>query len=168
MIPWSPGQRGVVTCGGCGGTLVVNEISLHEEPAWCCWDVFPLWFEETLKGSGLVEAPDADGAWPYRQLRGAHRLTLPIAISGYYDKDGEAYADEWVGLQTNVEYLKANVFDMRDSGTPVASWDATLTLPDASERTAEVKVGNLRIGKRVQGVFLCSFDLTIIPGVFSA
>ena len=159
--------QGAVACDPCNGELVINGISLHQEPAWCCWDLFPIWFGDERKGTGLVEQPAADGAWAYAQRRKSLTVTLPLALSGYYATDGSRYTDEWVGLQTNLEYLRENLFDMRSSGTPVASWDATLTMPNSDERTATVQLGPLQIGKNMRAVFLCSFQLTIIEGAFT-
>jgi hypothetical protein len=160
-------QRGGVACSTATGELEINGISLHMAPAWCTSTLLNLWMTADVKGAGFVEQPDAHGGWAYRQLDAVTKRTMPLALSGRYAWNGDEYDDEWTGLQTNVNYLRENLFDMRDgSGLSVPSWEATLTMPDGEERFATVRVGNWQFGENVQAVTKTSFDLTIISGSF--
>lgn len=157
---------GYVNCDDCNGQLIINGFSLHQEPAWCCWDVVPLWFDADRKGTGYVEQPAADGAWGYPQYDGATKITMPLMVSGFWLPDGSRASNEWEGLQANLTTLRDNVFDMRDAGVPVDYWDAELHMPNGDVRTARVRVDSLRPGDHVRALYRMSFALTILTGSF--
>lgn len=149
------------------GVLEIDGVSLHQAPAWCCWDLYPLWFAHQLKGIDVVQQPDAHGGWAYPRYRSTTTVTLPLAVSGFFAPNGTKFSNQWVGLETNLAYLRDTIFDMVDgTGTPVASWPATLTMPSGTVLDADVQLSNLTPGAHVDAICKCSFDLTVVGGKF--
>jgi hypothetical protein len=158
---------GSIQVDTCMGDLTINSISLLQEPWLCCWDLSPLWFGPELKGQDLIEQPDAHGGWAYPQFDQATTYPLPLMVSGYFNHTTLARNDNpYIGFEENLAYLQDNIFDMRSSGVPVASWEAILTMPSGDTRTADVKVTRLVPGKHVGGLWACSFQLTVVQGAF--
>jgi hypothetical protein len=129
---------------GCTGTLTINSIALNG-PAWDIPDLTALWIEATQRGEDRL-IPGAVGVIPYRRRLTVTEHTLGMWIVGDTDRTGAANADAWIGLQANIEYLRANVVDPTNltDGTRVA----TLTMPNGSTRTANIHV----TGMRIQGI----------------
>lgn len=129
---------------GCTGTLTINSIALNG-PAWDIPDLTALWIETTQRGEDRL-IPGAIGVLPYRRRLTVTEHTLGMWIIGDTDRTGAPNADAWVGLQANIEYLRANVVDPTNltDGTRVAS----LTIPGGATRNANIHV----TGMRIQGV----------------
>lgn len=164
--------NGGISCEDATGELVVNGVPFNFPPCWCCPDLTRLWMPNPFKGVGSVAQPDADGSWGYPQhFDGDTGLVLPFVLTGHYDhttQEPVAAGGEWEALQATIDYLRAEVFDMRDAGTRVASWEATLTMPSGEVREADVRMGPLELGQHAKAAYLASFTITVLSGSFRA
>lgn len=119
------------------GTLTINSVSMHTS-AWQVLDVRPLYLPTDYRGGNVV-IPGASGrrAYPYRVDEAKH--SLPMWITGVYDRNGNtSTGNKYQGLQTNLEYLRANV--LTPPTAPSSTLAATLLMPDSTTRTANVQV----------------------------
>lgn len=150
------------------GTLTINGVSMHTA-AWVVNDVRPLYLPNAYRGGNVV-IPGASGrrAYPYRVDQASH--SLPMWITGVYDRTGAAHSNKYTGLQTNLEYLRANI--LTPPTAPTATLSASLLMPDATTRTAEVQVlgvetRGVRASQEHPEVFLAVLELVIPSGRFA-
>lgn len=120
---------------GCTGTLEIEDFLLNT-PAWDIPSLVRLWAEADVRGENKL-LPGAPGlrSYPTRLTQSEHDLAF--FIFGDTALDGSAIADAWEGLQDHLDALWTNVFAPVTTGTGTRS--ATLTMPDGSERLAEVQ-----------------------------
>lgn len=138
---------------GCTGNLTIGGVDLNG-PAWDIPDLTPLWIEATQRGEDRL-IPGAIGVLAYRRRLTVTEHSLAMVIIGDMDRTGNPVADAWVGLQDNIEYLRANVVD------PTNLTDGTrtgvLVMPSGATRTADVHVTGMRLS-----------DLSGADGVFTS
>lgn len=133
------------------GRLVIDDIDMHG-PGWCMGDLTALWGEaEVRSGSTIIDG--APGRRENEVLIDETEHTLGLKICGETNQDGDLYPDPWVGLETNIAYLRANVVDPPTVGL---TRPATLHMPSGAQRTADVQVLFLRLGEALGGYSLRS------------
>lgn len=150
------------------GTLTINGVSMHTA-AWVVNDVRPLYLPNAYR-SGSVIIPGASGRRPYPYRVDEAEHVLPMWITGVYDRTGAAHSNKYTGLQTNLEYLRANV--LTPPSAPTATLSASLLMPDATTRTADVQVlgidtRGVRASNEHPEVFLAALNLVIPSGRFA-
>jgi len=143
---------------GCLGTLTISTHSLAT-PAWDIPDLTPLWFSAGSRGESIV-MPGADGRRSNPSRLDEIEVDLLFLVNGEVDRLGSPYSDPWVGLETNLEWLWTNVLVPIDNGR--GTRPATLTLPSAATRTANVRTDPLDlIGESIDDPTLVEFNLTL-------
>lgn len=149
--------------------LTINGIALAG-PAWDVPLLMPLWMEDEIRGDNLV-LPGAAGRRSFPRRIDEMTHTLNLWVNGYANQAGTPYtaaqAVSGFGLVTNLNFLRANVFDPVSTGRGVQV--ATLTMPGGiATRTANVQVTPLRmIGNANTAEQLFSFTMTIPAGRFT-
>ena len=136
-----PSTPDVLNCDECLGRLTINTVDMHTS-AWCVLDVLPLYLPSDYR-VGNVLLPGVAGTSAYAYLVDEGHYALPMLLTGMVDQAGVLYADRWTGLQTNLAYLYTNV--VSPPASPAATRAATLLMPDATTRTANVQVLPLRL-----------------------
>src|ERR1043165_5436525 len=99
----------------CQGALTIAGVSMHT-PAWIVVVLTPLWVKVDTRGGPNRAIPGIAGrvSYPRRKDETAH--SLPFVVHGEVDRTGAVQANPWVGLQTNLDYLYANVIAPVDTG----------------------------------------------------
>lgn len=145
------------------GALTIDGISMHT-PAWNVLDCTPLWWNQSIRGQNLV-LPGAVGthAYPVRVHEARH--SLEMAITGWVDQSGTPYADEWEGLEANIEYLRANVAE--PPAAPTATRAATLVMPSGATRNADIQVTGLITVQHLKARARAILDIVIPSGRFA-
>lgn len=147
------------------GTLTINSVSMHVNGAWTITDLHELWLPNAER-AGNVIIPGATGQRAYPWRTDASEYLLIMGIAGERNVSGVPYADQIVGLMTNVEYLRANV--LVPPTAPTATYSATLTLPGGgTPRTANVQPIHLDIGKRIGPNISAILTLVVPAGRFA-
>ena len=133
-------------------------------PAWEIVDLSPLWQPADVRGSDRL-IPGAAGVKPYRRRRTVSKRSLPMIVYGFEDLDGVAYADVREGLETNLDYLRANVVDPTNVGDGTRT--AVLHLPSGSTRTGSVHVEGFELGTAGPTSIRAVLTLSIPEGVLT-
>lgn len=150
------------------GTLTINSVSMHTA-AWVVNDVRPLYLPNAYRfGSVIIPGASGRRPYPYRVDEAVH--VLPMWITGVYDRTGAAHSNKYTGLQTNLEYLRANI--LTPPAAPTATLSASLLMPDASTRTADVQVLGVetrgtRASQEHPEIFLAALTLVVPSGRFA-
>lgn len=152
----------VLDPGVCIGGLSIDGVDLMTG-AWAVLDLTPLWLTPNVRGVDRL-IPGVDGVKPFRRRVTVTQHSLPFIVNGQVNSAGAPYANPWIGLQTNLDVLRAGVLD--PTGATDGTRAATLTMPDGSTRTANVHVFGLTAGQRVQYVQLFTLELSIPSGGF--
>lgn len=96
-----------------------------------------LWADFDVRGEDRL-LPGVTGFLAYPRRITVKRFDLRLLVVGDVDQTGAPTADSLIGLQNNLEYIRANVL------APVVSSTGTragvLTLPSAATRSASVHV----------------------------
>lgn len=144
------------------GELVIAGVSMHG-PAWDCPDLTPLWESPDQRGSDRL-IPGVVGVRRYRRRNTVTKTVLPFVITGAVNSAGVLYANPIAGLELNIAYLRANVFDPTNltDGTRAA----VLTMPSGAVRNAAVHMLGLQLGQRVKWNQRATFTLSIGAGGF--
>ncbi len=116
------------------GTLTINGVNLHTY-AWCCLDLRRLTMPEDYDVKN-VKIPGAHGTRPYRYWIAEATHDLQMFITGRVNSAGTPNANPFLGYQTNIAYLKANLLTPPSGGTFVGS----ILLPSGATVTADVQV----------------------------
>lgn len=158
-------------CDTCQGELTLNAVGMHR-PAWCMLDIVPLWMGGAVRGSDVL-IPGVEGVIAYRRRFTVTQHSLPMLIAGEVDPTGAVVAaGPWVGLQGNIDYLRASVIDPTNVGD--GTIPGSIVMPDGTVRTADVHVLGLALGRRGIGVHkrwrgvgqLATLELSIPAGRF--
>lgn len=146
------------------GTLVVGGTSLNT-PAWGILDLSDLWaILPPLKGNN-VPLPESPGQRAYPRRFNQQVVSLPMDVSGICDQTGALYGNDEIGLETNLAYLFANVFD--PPTPPTATRAGVLTMPSGASRTANVQVTDFhRREIKTRGLYRALVEFTIPRGRF--
>ncbi len=113
-----------------------SPVSMHTY-AWNVLDLTELWSIFVAVRGDNVTIPHLEGTRPYPRRRDESRHSLEMALTGICDKDRTYYADYWIGYETNLGYLEANIV-----GDPPgsATRDASIVMPSGTTRTAAIQV----------------------------
>lgn len=128
----------MAVCPNESGALIINSIPLETE-AWTVLNSYhPLWTynkyvespPEHISGNpgSIVFAPEVDGA----------TFDLQFVVIGECDSTGELFDDPWVGLESNINMLRANILDPIPTNKGLQP--ATLVMPSGAERVADILV----------------------------
>lgn len=160
-------------CVECTGELIFNpageaagllETTMHRS-AWCCVDLTPLWIGPEVRGENVI-VPGAQGTRAQRRRVTETSYSLPFAISGVVDPDGNPVANPMNQLKLNIDYLRENVIDPPPNQARTRS--ATLTLPDGmTVLTAEVQVVRFQMGDHAGPVVRAALTILIPAGRFA-
>ena len=159
---------------GCTGQLYIGDGDLVEvsmnNSGWDITDMTPLWAVFDVRGQDR-RVPGVNGVVPYRRRFDVTEHGLDIVILGDADKDGNANADAWIGLQENIDYLRDNVIDppnVPGSGLKLGR----LVMPSGEQRYASIHVLGLTLSQ-TQGIgnehafVLGTLNISIPRGVFA-
>lgn len=138
----APTPTGELAIQGVSGWL-----SLHTY-AWNVTDLLELWLGGDKRGQDRLLPGTADFI-PYRRRYTVTTYSLPMVICGDVHQDGTPYADPWVGLETNLEFLRAQL--IADPATTAGTRAATLTMPSGVDRSAAVHVLGITPGRHLEG-----------------
>ena len=128
------------------GVLTVDGISLN--PANGAWGVYgdkqgkgglvQLWVEYDVRGEDRI-LPSVTGVIAYQRRMTATKHDLNLTVVGdVIGQTGAPAMDQRVGLQTNLEYLRANVF--APVATMAGTRAASLSMFTGGPRTADIHV----------------------------
>ena len=96
-----------------------------------------LWADFDVRGQDRL-LPGAVGVIAYPRRMTARRMDFRLLVAGDVNQAGTPVADSKIGLQNNLEYIRANVLEPVASSTGTRT--AVLTLPSGATRTAEIHV----------------------------
>lgn len=153
---------GTITSTPVSGT-VKDGIDMHT-PAWTVVDVTSLWMGADVRGEDRL-LPGVAGVIPYRRRNTVTQHSLPMIIIGSRNRLGVAYSDMWVGLESNINYLRTNVVNPTNVGDGTRS--ATLRMPSGALRTANIHILRLSLGEIKSGIMRATLDISIPAGVFA-
>lgn len=128
------------------GVLTISGISMNpSNGAWMIQGdkdgqggLIPLWTDYDVRGEDRI-LPSVTGVIAYQRRMTATRHDLRFVVVGdTIGQTGAAALDQRIGLQTNLEYLRANVF--APVATMAGTRAATLTMPTGSPRAADIHV----------------------------
>lgn len=126
-------------------------------PAWEAMDLHGLLQGADQRGSDRL-LPGASGVRAYKRRPTVSKRPVRLVIFGDYDREGVAYADPFLGLVANIDYLRANVAD--PTGTGDGTRTAVLRLTALSSKTGPVHVEGLELSDddppTVRGVLMLS------------
>lgn len=142
------------------GVLTIDGVVMHG-PAWTWPDLTDLWFKGDMSGTD-EHMPGADGDRAFARYGVATSYALLGVIDGDADRFGTRYSDIFAGLQTNIDYLNANVVGRGAAAN--GTRPATLLMPTGALRTADIHVTRLRIGTKARGINLRTGN----PGIFAS
>lgn len=128
---------------GIEGSLSIDGVNMNR-PAWAVLGdekgtggLVPLWADFDVRGEDRL-LPSVAGVIAYPRRLTVTRYDLRLLVVGDVDSAGSPTADSVIGLQNNIEYIRANVL------APVVSSTGTragvLTLPSAATRSATIHV----------------------------
>lgn len=144
------------------GQLTINGVDLVG-PAWDVVNLRKLWTVTATRGSNVL-IPTVQGKKARRLRVDEVNHTLDMVIIGEYDRLSSENADPVVGLEANINYLRANVTD--PTGTGDGTLAATLTMPSGATRTADIQVNSFTIGEGLDSMCLATLDITVPSGAF--
>ncbi len=119
----------------CLGTLSIAGVAM-QCPAWYV-ELSPLWRTPEVRGADRI-LPGVSGVRPYRRRVTVSRYSLPMVITGQYDRFGAVTADAEDGLAANLAYLMGAVLLPTNTGDGTRS--AVFVPPGRSAVTADVHV----------------------------
>lgn len=150
------------------GALTINGTSMHTY-AWNVADIRPLWMPQAYR-QGNVVIPHATGqrAYPYRVDQAEHQL--PMFLTGVVDAAGNLHPNRYKGLNDNIDALLSAI--LTPPSAPTATVSASITMPDATVRTANVQVLGLIMQPTLAArenpkVTLAALHLIVPSGYFS-
>ncbi len=124
------------------GALTINGVDMHT-PAWNVLDCRVLWLAQDMRIENVTLPEPLEGDYPFAYKPASARHSLEMAITGFVNSSGVPYSNPWVGLETNIEYLRANLDT--PPVAPIATFSASLVMPSGATRTAQVQVASLTI-----------------------
>lgn len=111
-----------------------------------------LWADFDVRGDDRI-LPSVAGVLAYPRRLTATRYDLRLLVVGDVDQTGTPTADSNIGLQNNIEYIRANV--LVPVVSPTGTRAAVLTLPSGGTRTADI---------HALGVVTQSYGLAVVNG----
>ena len=113
--------------------LEINNIPLAT-PAWRVLDLSPLWDAAPVRGEDRL-IPFAQGVKPLARVVDALRVQCPLLIKGDRDQDNAIISNTNIGLASNTDYLRSNIWTPNPAGD--GTWPLVLHMPDSSTRGAD-------------------------------
>lgn len=112
--------------------LQVNGVPLATT-AWEATDLSDL-RDVAVRGNDRL-VPYKDGVQPLSRVRDALHCLIPIVVVGEKDYDDNDYADPTIGIDTNLDYLRENLFltSLTGDGTVPVVWH----MRSGAERTTD-------------------------------
>lgn len=105
--------------------------------AWCVRQLDELWLEADVAGDD-TDLPGIDGRLGEARTRTNTRHDLDLIVTGACTVSGDPYANDWIGLETNLAFLHDNVLTLPAGGDGSRLGD--LIMPSGSHRYARVHV----------------------------
>lgn len=96
-----------------------------------------LWADFDVRGEDRI-LPSVTGVIAYPRRITAKRYDFRLLVVGDVDRFGAPNVNSTIGLENNLEYLRANVFAPVVSSTGTRA--SVLTLPSAATRSADIHV----------------------------
>lgn len=125
LIPWRSAR----------GSWTIDSVTMTG-PAWQPTAIEELWKGAPTRGSSRV-IPGVAGSTTYARLAAERTIDVELLITGVVDQAGSTHSDPVEGFAANVDSIWALV----DPPTlPTVTRTSTLTMPDASTRTAAIVV----------------------------
>jgi hypothetical protein len=156
------------------GNLTISGIDMNRS-AWAVLGdergeggLVRLWFEFDVRGEDRI-LPGVTGVIAYQRRITAKRHDLRTLVVGDVDQAGNPVADPAIGLENNLEYLRANV--LAPVATSTGTRAAVLTLPSGATRTADVHVLGMTTQSYMLGpcgsILVGTLHISIPTGRFS-
>lgn len=144
--------------------LEVNTVPLST-PAWWITNLTPEMLSSSDVKGGDIDIPHATGSYPNPRRYAATVKQFQMVINGSSDKDGGTPANFRVGVNTNVDYLLANlgIASTTGAGTVTAIWHRW----DATTKTAAVTVLGLHVADLSHRHVTAVLEISIPGGVFA-
>jgi hypothetical protein len=96
-----------------------------------------LWADFDVRGEDRI-LPSVTGVIAYPRRMTVTRVDFRLIVVGDVDQAGVPVADSNVGLQNNIEYIRANILAPVVSSTGTRA--AVLTMPSGATRSADIHV----------------------------
>lgn len=164
VAPPPASNAGFSCCYGPTGILTIGATALNT-PAWDIPNLARLWAEGAVRGENR-KLPTVAGVRGYPTRLDETPFDLKLFITGDCDELGATFGDPWIGLEANIDTLRAGVFDPVTSGRGTRT--GSLTMPDGTTRVAQVQVGPLKLASDVDDPSFveASFELMVVSGRF--
>ena len=152
------------------GNLTLNGVPM-KTPAWTCPDLTILWLPPTVRGQDRL-VPGSAGVLPFPRRKTVTEYALDFRVSGMVDMYGVPATgsgngpEEFAMLESNLTYLRQNVFDTDASPNPDGTVLGVLTMPSGAVRTAYVHVLGFTVNVRVSHILQGTLDISIPAGGF--
>lgn len=133
------------------GRLSIEGVSgwiLLATPAYLAYNLLDLWAGTAKRGADTL-LPGSVGVIANRRRTTAKDFLISLAVAGDCNQAGVAYPDPWVGLETNTEFLRAQL--VADVLTDAGTRNARLTMPSGVDRTAAIHVVDLVLDRSLEG-----------------
>lgn len=144
--------------------VVLNGVPMHT-PAWEILNLAELWQGPPSRGSDDV-IPGAGGVRPNPRRANTRLVSLEICVTGTRDWEGQPYGDARVGLEENLNYLRAYVTDPTNVGTGLIT--CVLHMPSGATRQGDVHVETFEFQGDGPTAVQGHIDLSIPAGSLSA
>lgn len=96
-----------------------------------------LWADFDVRGEDRI-LPSATGVIAYPRRMTVTRVDFRLLVVGDVDQAGAPVVDSVVGLQNNIEYIRANI--VAPVATSTGTRVAILTMPSGATRSADIHV----------------------------
>lgn len=153
----------VLLCPNPSGLLTINDTDLESE----CWaitsDLIPLWFIQRVYEEDGPHVPGTSGEVFVPPDIAPAVFDLKVIIIGSVDPDGDAYADPWEGIESNINLFRTEVLDPITANRGLQ--ESTLTMPSGDTRTANVFVRPWQPGVTTEGAYQSNCSGAVFAGV---
>lgn len=155
-----------------GGQIAVNATPLTIVNlvgyAWTVVDAgfTDLWRGPDVGGSNIPIPGAAD--YPMRRYPRTSTRQIPMFVTGECNVAGTPNADAIKGIEENIDYLRANVFDPPAiADRPNGTRHLTMTMPSGSTRSGDVHFGPLTISEAAPWGWLIVAEVEIPAGALA-
>lgn len=143
--------------------VTISEIPLAT-PAFLIPDVSALYDGPDMRGENKI-LPHVVGTKALPRRITEMRRTLNIYIFGEADLDGDPFEDARIGMETNIAYLRENLF--MPPASPDGTRPAVLHFASGATKSADVQViGPMHLGAANAMQTRGSFDIIVPAGVW--
>lgn len=141
----------------------INGVPLHT-PAWTVGNLWELWRGPVTRGTDDV-IPGASGVRANPRRATITPVSLEICVVGSHDWEGAEYSDQRVGLEENINYLRAYVTD--PTGIGDGTVPLVLYLPSGESRSGDVHIEGFDFAGVGPYAIEGTIDLTIPAGALT-